>query len=694
MTKNDLKSAEVLNKSFELLDSMTSLHSKGEDRPQQRDMVEQVSNCINNKEHGLIQAGTGVGKSLGYLIPLVASGKKAVVSTATNQLSEQLSSTDMPFLSTIVKENGGKPISFSILKGRANYVCLSKINNINSLEASAPASHGTQDALFSDLDSDVVRNAKLRGKETTQILEWVKSGPKTGDITEAPRVSSETWRTVSSTNAECPGKQSCPFARECYAEIARDKARNSQIVVTNHALTASHLSSTEDGILGNREVFVFDELHELDGYLSDAWGTQISRNLFKDTHKAIKNVAHLLDKRLQDELNNFKELGVKLFDALQELDFQSFDNMEDDLPEIYSILSKVRTSVNAFIGEISSRLSSKDSLTLSDKYKLALNLLSNLDDAIGKMFTVDVEQVKWIEKEEGRDTEARSLKTAPLRVGPLLMSYLEDIDATMVGTSATITVGGQFDIPARNLSLGEDLPRLESPRNFITKDVGTPFDYPKQAILYIPKPDSFPAPVGAEREEHSAAVLKTLVKLVKAAGGRTLALSTTNWGAKKMAETLRESVKTPVISHLDGPVGQIVDDFTNNEAATLCATMGLWHGLNVPGPSLSLVVIDKIPFAPMNDPLSNARQKDANERGLNGFMDVYVASANVMLAQGFGRLIRHTTDLGGVAILDTRLLSKPYGRKMLKSLPNAYFINEEKVFLEAIKRLSLKYETE
>lgn len=696
----------VAKKSLVILDHMVSQHSSGEERPQQKDMILTISDAIQERKHSLIQAGTGVGKSLGYLIPLCASGKKAVVSTATNQLSEQLALIDLPFLSKVLRDAGNRRVDFAILKGRNNYVCLKKLQELKDLDNSPEANKGG--GLFSEeeiekvsVNENYVSNvqdayskvaqAKKRGKETRTIIEWVDGDNNIvyGDKTEAPSVSEETWRTVSSTSSECPGAKSCPFANSCFAEKARAKAKVADVVVTNHALVAMDLKAGGE-ILGSREVFVFDELHELNSYLSSAWGTSLSKNSMNETAKALKSVATAIwEEKYGELLEEYKDYSEKILETISILEPQSVKDV-DTLPRLKDLLVGLGDVLNKIRAIIEQKEADKgNSADLGAKYAVIIKHLNDVSEAIEKFLSRDPDQVKWIEKsEDAKNPTDRLLKTAPLRIGPPLMEALNSSNAIMVGTSATITVGGGFDIPVRNLSLGQDESLKIKQREYVAKDVGTPFNYAKQAMLFIPSSKDFPEPVGLDRASHSSAVLDILVDLVKATGGRTLALSTTTFGAKKMAERLRETVDTPVISHLDGPVGQVVDEFTNNETATLCATMGLWHGLNVPGKSLSLVVIDKIPFPPMNDPLMKARKDDADSRGLNGFMDVYVATANVMLSQGFGRLIRHTSDRGGVAILDPRLTSKAYGKAIVRSLPRAYTTSSAEEFISAMKRLS------
>ena len=288
--------------------------------------------------------------------------------------------------------------------------------------------------------------------------------------------------------------------------------------------------------------------------------------------------------------------------------------------------------------------------------------------------------VRWMKNNE---EDVRSLHAAPLRVGPKLQDALADRGSFMIGTSATIRVSGGFEIPVHNLE-------LESSTNgYKTFALGSPFDYKKQAFMYIPNPDTFPAPVGKERLEHTKAVQQETLDLIKASGGRALCLFTTSYASREAGEIIRAAFpKLNVYIQGEAPNQQLIEAFQQDQTSVLVGTMGLWHGLDVPGPSCTLVIMDKIPFKPMNDPLSVARQKWAEENGRNGFMDVYVADANVMLAQGAGRLIRSTVDKGVVAILDTRLITKRYGQEMLKSLPRMMIFSDKQKVLGGLERLN------
>ena len=678
--------SEFQQNARDLLAQVVAVHGSGEVRPQQQQMVDIVSNAIENGENAIVQAGTGVGKSLGYMIPAALfAAKRVVISTATKQLSEQLAEQDVPFLASVMESNEWHPLSYAILKGRANYACLKKVQELKDLESQAPpggegSNKSVQDALFPTV---IEENAapdpstpEQRGREVSDIVKWVDTDLKTdGDRSHGPQVSDATWKTVSATPSECPGKTACPFGNACFAEIARNRARTSNLVVTNHALVATELSSSgggeQWGAIGHRDVVIFDEVHELDNYLSNIWGCSVSGRTLEEAARDARRAVPANELKVREAIEEISQLGEKLTEYLEDAEDVLIE--EEWAPAVARILEAAMLKIRPISAYLASRKDAEDTKVL-----LAGNVLDELDEHIAMLRAGNEDMVRWIGQ---GDSGARALRAAPLRVGPRLMEALEESGTSMIATSATISIGRSFDIPVRNLALEE------SPLKYVAEDVGTPFDYPRQAILYIPSPTNFPAPTGKDRFEHTEAMLEELVRIVRAAGGRTLALSTTTAGARRMAERLRDEVDTPILSQWDGTPGVISQRFAEEEASTLCATMGMWHGLNVPGRSLSAVVIDKIPFPPMNDPLLKARQKDVDDRGGNGFMDVYVAQASAMLAQGVGRLIRNTQDRGMVAILDTRLVTARYGRAVIGSLPNMWMTNDGEVAVSSLKRL-------
>lgn len=673
--------------SVDVLRDIVALKANGETRIQQETMVNAIEDAITNEDHILVEGPTGSGKSLSYLLPAIISGKKVVVSTATKQLSEQLNDSEMPFIQKSLLRTHPELIAkdYTLLKGRDNYLCKKKEDDQLRLNAQSSQREENMLNVFEDEPSE--KGLEI-ANELKALDEW-SSETRTGDRSEAPAVSDATWKTYSSTSTECPGNI-CPFYDACFAEKARDKARAAQIVITNHAVVARDLLSDGDSgnMLGVRDVVVFDELHELDNYLSKAWGASITLKQLDDLINEAKKTSILNEDFIAKAQKSFTKLEVKYNTAQAGLIENLPPALHEDLRGIQLFITKVVETLSAKSKSFGGEKMSKQDEALASLLKRA----SEMSNSLTLMMDESGETVRWFTVPEAPKFQKRgtpkqeivvSLNAAPLRVGPKLQEALESRHMTMVGASATVRVTGGFEIPVHNLA-------LDTVSNAKTLAVDSPFDFPKQGMIYIPNKD-FPAPTGADRVEHRSASQEEALELILAAGGRALILTTTTFDANGMAEFLRTSLKKKKIKVLlqgEAPQKQLLEEFTNDETSVLVATMGMWHGVDVQGPSLSLVVMTKVPFKPMDDPLSTARQNYAKANGRNGFMDVYVADANVMLAQGAGRLIRHSADKGVVAILDTRLLSKPYGRAMMKSLPGMKIFTNKEIVLAALKRLT------
>jgi ATP-dependent DNA helicase DinG len=660
-----------MSDSVDLLRQIVELRPGGEHRPAQEQAVEAIERAIDEKHNALVEAPTGTGKTLSYLIPLFVTKKKAVISTATKQLSEQIIKQDVPTLRRALKKvDPGSKLNAALLKGRENYWCLYKEDQGDALDRAAEA----QMPIFDDSEEKAPSTTSAMGKrlikEIKDVKDWAAE-TESGDRSEAPVVSDQVWRQFSATATECVGRNNCPFGEICFAERARDRARKADIVVTNHAVVGHDLMAEDEGILGERAVYVFDELHELDNYLSNAWGTRLTAKMIRDSHKAF---------------SAYKELGQSAIDVVEQAGRRfepALEAMEEGLittmpPTMEALVRNLYKATTAMATSASKLMKESDT---GENAKKALNVLKKraeeLSEACLILLDDSMETVRWKTATENSE----SLNAAPLRVGPRLQLALASRDAIMIGTSATITVAGEFDIPVHNL----DMDNAGEHREY---RLDTPFNYPKQAMLYIPDPDSFPAPVGSDRAEHSRAILTETEALVKAASGSALVLSTTTSGAGYLARHLRKKLpKMNILLQGEAPNPQLVESFKKDKKSVLVATMGMWHGLDVQGDANILVIMDKVPFKPMNDPLSVARQNYAESQGRSGFMDVYVADANVMLAQGAGRLIRSKDDKGVIAILDTRLLTKRYGKDMLRSLPP--LVNRPRAtIIEGLERLA------
>lgn len=679
MTENKTSTSSP-SSANDLLVEIIGLKKGGELRSQQATAVEKISEAIDRKDNLLIEAPTGSGKTLAYMIPLIFHGSRAVISTATKQLSDQVFKIDVPFLvKSVSKVAPGKKFKATLLKGRENYYCYAKAEEQAKLSDDANSLFGMLELEEASSSKGSKNSVQGKGaqfaKEIKLLEEWSKS-TKSGERSEAPAVSDQVWRQYSSTTAECPGRKICPLASVCFAEKARDDAKEADIVITNHAVVAHDFNSdgeSRDSVFGDRHVFVFDELHELSNYLTNAWGTRMSVDTLKHAVKTFKTLAELSDA----DVESIEKMSKKFNPVAKMLDEGL---IKDPTHLLGELLARIYSGAAKIAMQASKVAQDKDEN--ERKRKMASNVFkvaSELMTSAQLLMDDSVETVRWVEVSKD---DVLSLNAAPLRVGPKLQQALAERDAVMVGTSATITVSGSFEIPVHNLGLDMST----TPYKVVQLD--SPFDYKKQAMMYVPSPDEFPAPVGADRKEHSEAVRKEVLRLVSALGGRTLSLHTTTWDAQETAKFLREKLpKMNILLQGEAPPNQLIEQFKEDEESVLVATMGMWHGLDAPGATLSQVIMDKIPFKPMNEPLSLARQAWAEQTGRNGFMDVYVADANVMLAQGAGRLIRSVTDRGVISILDTRLISKPYGRSMLKSLPEAKIFQDGAMVVKALERL-------
>lgn len=664
--------------------------NNGEHRPEQEVMAKAIHDAIIDKENLLAQAGTGTGKSLAYLFPLAASGCRSVIATATNQLSEQLMRFDLPK----VQESLASvkiPFTYALLKGRNNYACKAKISEIKSFNEGA-SDYEQGDTLFDVEEAETQTVSALKRKQAREdavkvgeLISWAER-TQTGDRSEAPAVIDRVWGQVSTSASDCPGAASCPFGDVCFTEQARNIAKKANVVVTNHALLAQDVKSSlesgksdssQNSVFGKYDITVVDEAHDLEDSLTSALSSDIDiKNLDKFVAKTVKYVLETADKDNTDLVMKIRKDLEDFSDSLDDLP----DGILEELPKDF--LDLLNALVTRFIMLQNVLKKAASDALKEDKHKKASAigvLESQTEDWAGKLVeakTVGTGRIRWVERKN--EDKNPVLKTAPLEIGEYLQKYLEN--KTLIATSATLTLGNSFDSVVNDF--GFDKNKVK------TLDVGSPFDYPKQGMLYIPT-RPFPEPVGKDRTAHTEAVLEEVLELVTSAGGRTLALFTTTMGARKAAEYLREHLPhLNVHAHGDAPADVLVQQFTEEETSVLCATMGMWQGTNVEGPSCSLVIIDKVAFAPIDDTLTVARKANVDAKGRDGFTEVILSKAAVSLAQGAGRLIRNKTDKGVVAILDPRILTKNYGKTLIASLPDFKIFNDRKTVTDALIRLT------
>lgn len=621
-----------------------------EHRPQQAAMTDVVAEAIAQESSLLCQAGTGVGKSIAVLAAAITSGQKTVYSTATRQLGNQLTTADVPVVVEALRAHGVDTPTVTLLKGRSNYLCLFKA--WNEIDMSRQG-----DLLSTD---GPLRETQQR--QWKAVEDWAER-TDSGDRSEAPMMIDEDWARLSVDSAACLG-QKCPMVRDCFAEKARAAARDADLVVTNHALLALDWQS-EQPLLHDTDVFVVDEAHDLERYCSTAWGASLTIRDLDATEPALRKLVS--GKESASTLDAYRRASSAVADILDELSDGRLDELPENLNDHLAVMTRLLKNAQQQSDDTPSSGQSsgtQDELGSSGQVNQLLKQLGTLRAARGKAW------VRW----KSSFGDMPQLNCAPLHVGHQLQTAIDG--RILIAVSATLSVAGNFSPIQKALGLTDAR----------CVDVGSPFDYASQMWMHLPEV-GFPVPAGATRADHSQAVLERITDLARAAGGRTLALFTTTRAAVDAVDHLRGSLPSTirVIGHKEGAIDQLVSDFRSDETSVLCATMGMWSGLNVPGAACSVVVIDKIPFPPPDDVLTAARTEAA---GSAGFREVSLAQAAIMLAQGSGRLIRRQDDKGVLAILDPRLLSKPYGRVLLATLPDCGVSRDPAAIVASLQRLS------
>ena len=648
----------------------TAVHALGgTERAGQIAMAEAVANAFSSGEHLAVQAGTGTGKSLAYLVPAIAhavdSETPVVVSTATIALQRQLVDRDLPRLIDSLEEMMPRRAKFAILKGRGNYLCLNKINSGASTESdSAP-----QDNLFGAAPITAL------GRDVQRLTAWASS-TTTGDRDElVPGVRERSWAQVSVSARECLGVARCPFGGQCYAEKARAVAGKADVVVTNHALLA--IDAIADAqVLPEHDLLVVDEAHELVDRVTAVATQQLSATPLT---VAARRITRLVEARL---VRNVDTAASALTSTIADMSPGRIDHLDDQLATHLTALRDAATAARRAIGPNAADPKAAAARTeaiasLDEIVATCARILSSFDAGLA-----DRTDVVWLEHEDNRGAVQAVLRVAPLSVAELLRARLFS-QSTAVLTSATLALGGSFDEMAAAWGLA--VPSTdEDDICWRGLDVGSPFEHAKSGILYIARHLPPPGRDGTGSPEQ----LAEIEALISAAGGRTLGLFSSMRAASSAAEHLRERLTTPVLCQGDDTTGALIERFSAEPETSLFGTLSLWQGVDVPGPSLSLVIIDRIPFPRPDDPLLAARQRAVAARGGNGFMRVAASHAALLLAQGTGRLLRRADDKGVVAVLDSRLVTARYGQYLRDSLPPFWTTTDRHKVIGALNRLT------
>jgi len=649
----------------------------GTQRTGQVQMAEAVARAFETGEHLAVQAGTGTGKSLAYLVPAiaraVADDSPVVVSTATIALQRQLVDRDLPRLADAVADQLPRRPRFAVLKGRRNYLCLNKIHaGVAEGDGSDAAS---QEELFEP------RAISSLGRDVQRLAEWADS-TETGDRDDLkPGVPERSWSQVSVSARECLGAARCPSGTDCFAEKARAEAGRADVVVTNHALLAIHAIS-ETTVLPEHDLLVVDEAHELVDRVTSVATAELTPG---PLGVALRRLTRLVSPELRQRL----EAAVATFSSsIHDAQPGRIDYLDDELATYLTTLRDAASAARSSIDP-----SPRDPAAAAARSE-AIAALSEISDTAGRVLDSfgpaipDRTDVVWIDHEsvKGEPQASRPvLRVAPLSVAELLLSRVFE-SATVVLTSATLTIGGSFEamattwgLPAPNTADQEVAPGSR----WRSLDVGSPFEYAKSGILYIAAHLPPPGRDGAG----SAEQFIEIENLIRAADGRTLGLFSSMRAARAATDALRLRVDTPVLCQGDEGTAALVERFADDMQTSLFGTLSLWQGVDVPGPALSLVIIDRIPFPRPDDPLLTARQRAVAAHGGNGFMEVAAAHAALLLAQGAGRLLRRTDDRGVVAILDSRLATARYGSYLRASLPPFWTTTNPDSAKQALQRL-------
>ena len=601
-----------------LLQAVVDTLPSVEQRSGQTTMAEAIFQAIENRRHLIVQAGTGTGKTLGYLVPAISSGKRVVVSTYTKALQDQLAKHDLPTVANALEPIIGRSISWAVLKGRNNYLCAQRIAEIQEPKHHKLDLHEFSSQVQSDID---------------KLVKWsdqTETGDA-GDLTWTPR--DIAWRQVSIGSDECPGASRCPSGDLCFAERARDNAAIADVVVVNTHIYGLDVA-TDGALLPEHEVVIFDEAHQLEDVMSASVSMSISPGSINHVNSALRAIIR------DDSISGSLQQISSDFDGIiaQHIDKRVQLPLPNDIQEV---LVRLRLKLDGAIAGLRGVNTTDESA--KQRILRGQTLSTRLVEVIDGALTAGLRTVAFVSGSKDRPV----LELAPLNVGPSLQAGIWS-KRTAILASATIPLA----LPAR-IGLTDD--EIDS------IDVGSPFDYENSAVLYCAK--HLPAPNEPLRDD---AVLDEIEQLIIAAQGRTLALFTTYRAMHLAADELTKRVDFKIWRQDDLPKMALIEAFASEESSCLFATAGFFQGVDVPGETLSLVIIDKIPFPRPDDPLLSARR---DEIGKRAFAEIDIPIAATQLAQAAGRLIRSRRDSGVVAILDPRLATKNYGKQLVSTLP-------------------------
>jgi ATP-dependent DNA helicase DinG len=616
-------------------------HPNYEYRRGQLQMAQAVAEAFRERQHLLVDAGTGTGKTLAYLVPAIASGERVVISTGTKNLQDQLYYKDIPFLA----EHLGRPLRVCYMKGRANYLCRQKVYDMEH----RPALHGLEEV-----------------EEFAKIREWERE-TETGDRSELAALpeNSPLWPKLDARRETCTG-QKCPQFDRCFITQMHTRALESDLVIVNHHLFFADLAVRESdyaSILPSYSAAIFDEAHELKDVASNYFGLAISNyrveELVRDAEQALR-LTNRMSRELHRALQRLLEQMLLFFALFPPAEGRfGFDDRPQFLEGNFDAYSALQNALLAVRSELQG---------LTEKPEEVHNLLRRIaelrDDLTFLMESRDRRFVFWYER-RGRGV---FLQATPIDVSPILSERLFDRVDTVVLTSATLAVGGSFEFARARLGVRRCRELLLEPH----------FDYERQALLYLPS--ALPDPNDPGFPEAAAA---EVARILECSRGRAFVLCTSFQQMRQIYERVQGKVRYPLLLQGTAPKRALLEQFQSPEmaGAVLFATASFWQGVDVPGSQLSCVIIDRLPFAVPTDPVVRARVENTREAGGNPFYEYQVPEAVIALKQGFGRLIRSRMDRGVLALLDNRILTRSYGKVFLESLP-PYRVSRDRTDVE------------
>jgi ATP-dependent DNA helicase DinG len=612
--------------------TLSKWHPNYEYRAGQAEMAEAVESAIADKRHLIVEAGTGTGKTLAYLVPALLSGQRIVVSTGTKNLQEQLFFKDIPFL----QEHFSRPLKVCYMKGRANYACRQKIYDAE------------KEPVLAGLEEVVDFHAISEWEKTTEF------GDRS-EIKSLPEASSA-WAKLDARSDLCTG-QKCPNYERCFITLMHQRAMESDIIIVNHHLFFADLSlkdeNYEGGILPEYHAVVFDEAHEIESVAGDYFGMSVSNYKLQDLRRDLSAVGRMKKfgtPELDRILERLEELTAQFFNLFGEGDrrvaFTGRDAFREDNEEIYSDLLAALDLVGSHL-----KLIQNPPEEIQPLFRRAMEL------SMGLRFVMeenDERYVYWMEK-RGRGC---FLQATPIDVSQFLAEKLFHKVDTIVLTSATLAVAGGFEFVEKRLG-------VENARTLV---VPGHFDYRKQALLYVPQ--EMPEP---RSPAFTKAASEAVTKILGHSRGRAFVLFTSYQQMRLVYDAVSFEMEYPTLLQGTAPRSALLDRFRSTPNCVLFATASFWQGVDVPGEQLSCVIIDKLPFAAPNDPVVNARIESIRKAGGNPFYDYQIPQAAIALKQGFGRLIRSKSDRGVLVLLDNRITKQRYGQVFFDSLPDYGF---------------------